>query len=95
MYSQCIYKKLTETLEQAAVHKLETMYDGLKLKKAAPIKIFKIIELKNPKMITASTLPGSLPNKIKFTFLRSNECLKRNKFRTDKKQARIREGTGT
>ena len=33
MYSQCIYKKPTETLEQAAVHKLETMYDGLKLKK--------------------------------------------------------------
>ena len=33
MYSQCIYKKPTETLEQAAVHKLETMYNGLKLKK--------------------------------------------------------------
>ena len=39
-------------------------------------------------MITASTLPGSLPNKIKFTFLRSNECLKRNKLRIYiKKQA--------
>ncbi len=33
MYSQCIYKKPTETLEQATVHKLETMYSGLKLKK--------------------------------------------------------------